>query len=392
MDLTDQLWQPAPIYYFNPTARETSGPFAETTHDGSSLGAFQIPATQGPLPMTCSSNPLASHRILRLSVVALSLAAAIFSTSTAVAVQKRQAFLDPQNAGPDYAHQGEYKGTLSEDDASVVYGVQVIALGESKFRVVGFKGGLPGEGWKRGDVVRRGEGKLENGKVTAEVEGATVEIANGKLTVTVDGKSLGTLRKVERKSPTLGKQPPAGAEVLFDGSSADAFDNGKLYEGKWLQATGCSSKAKFQDHHLHVEFRTPFVPAARGQGRGNSGVYIQSRFECQVLDSFGLEGKNNECGGIYSIAEPVVNMCFPPLTWQTYDIDFTAAKYDDSGKKIKNARVTIAHNGIVIHDDVELPKATPGRHGEGAEPDSLYLQDHGNPVVFRNIWVLTKDD
>ncbi|MEM7312811.1 MAG: DUF1080 domain-containing protein, partial [Planctomycetota bacterium] len=118
---------------------------------------------------------------------------------------------------------------------------------------------------------------------------------------------------------------------------------------------------------------------------------VQSRYEVQVLDSFGLEGKDNECGGIYSINKPKLNMCYPPETWQTYDIDFKAAKYDDSGKKVKNARITVKHNGVVIHKDQELAHGTPGRHKEAPEPDSLFLQDHGNPVVFRNIWAVVSE-
>ena len=141
---------------------------------------------------------------------------------------------------------------------------------------------------------------------------------------------------------------------------------------------------------MHIEFRTPFMPKSRGQARGNSGVYLQGRYECQVLDSFGLDGADNECGGIYSINKPVVNACLPPLAWQTYDIDFKAAKYGADGKKTTNARVTIKHNGIVIHDDQELTHGTPGHVPEGAEPYGLYLQDHGNPVAFRNIWVVDK--
>jgi hypothetical protein len=132
------------------------------------------------------------------------------------------------------------------------------------------------------------------------------------------------------------------------------------------------------------------MPKSSGQARGNSGVYVQSRYEVQVLDSFGLEGKNNECGGIYSISEPAVNMCLPPLTWQTYDIDFTAARFDDAGKKTKNARITVKHNGVVIHNDIELTLGTPGRHPEGPTPEGLFFQDHGNPVVFRNIWIVEK--
>jgi hypothetical protein len=203
-------------------------------------------------------------------------------------------------------------------------------------------------------------------------------------------ESFGELKKVERKSKTLGAKPPKDAVVLFDGSNTDEWENAKLVDGKLLGATNTASKKKFGDHSLHIEFRTPFMPEARGQGRGNSGVYVQGRYECQVLDSFGLEGEDNECGGIYSIAKPALNMCYPPLAWQTYDIDFTAARYDESGKKTKNARVTIKHNGVTIHDNLELTHGTPGRDPEGPGPGAIFLQDHGNPVVFRNIWVVEK--
>ena len=302
----------------------------------------------------------------------------------------KAAHTSSQSAGPDFQLQGEYKGTAQTEDGQQVFGAQVIALGKGNFRVVGYHGGLPGDGWQRGDQIHSVESKVDDGRLRATIEQVEIEVANDKLLVISDGQTIGTLNKVTRKSPTLGARPPQDAIVLFDGSSAEHFDNGKLVNQKWLGATNCASKKKLADHQLHIEFRTPFMPEARGQGRGNSGVYLQGRYECQVLDSFGLEGKNNECGGIYSIAQPIVNMCLPPLSWQTYDIDFTAARYDDAGKKTAHARVTIRHNGVVIHDDLELPHGTPGYHAEGPQPDSLFLQDHGNPVVFRNIWVVEK--
>jgi hypothetical protein len=303
----------------------------------------------------------------------------------ACAADNNPAYTDPKQAGPDFAVQGEYRGQLGEGE----WGAQVIALGDGKFDVVGFAGGLPGDGWKRGDKTNKGTGELTGEVAELKGENWTGTIKDGVFSVHHDGEKVGDLKKVERKSPTLGAKPPEGATVLFDGTSADAFENGKIIEGNLLGATDAVSKAKFQDHTLHIEFRTPFMPKSRGQGRGNSGVYIHGRYECQVLDSFGLEGADNECGGIYSINKPIVNACLPPLSWQTYDIEFTAARYDGD-KKVKNARVTIKHNGILIHDDQELAHGTPGNIKEGPEPYGIFLQYHGNPVAFRNIWVVEK--
>jgi hypothetical protein len=298
------------------------------------------------------------------------------------------AYTDLKAAGPDYAIQGEYRGQLGEHQ----WGAQVVALGDGKFDVAGFRGGLPGDGWKRGDEMSKGTGELKGEVAEFKGETWTGTIKDGVFSITHEGAKVGDLKKVERKSATLGAKPPQGATVLFDGTTADHFENGKIIEGNLLAASSPISKAKFQDHSLHLEFRTPFMPKSRGQARGNSGVYVQGRYEVQVLDSFGLEGADNECGGIYAISKPAVNACLPPLAWQTYDIEFTAPRYEN-GKKVKNARVTIKHNGIVIHDDLELPKNTAGTPGgitEAPEPFGLYLQDHGNPVAFRNIWVVEK--
>ena len=296
-------------------------------------------------------------------------------------------FTDPAEAGPDYAVQGEYSGNLSVDGETTKFGLQVIALGDGAFDAVGYVGGLPGDGWNQKKKIAA-SGETVDGVTVLKSEEGSATIKGDTATIEVDGNVLGKLKKVVRKSTTLGAKAPKGAVVLFDGTTADHFEGGKIVAENLL-AADCATKEKFGDHTLHIEFRTPFKPKARGQGRGNSGVYIQSRYECQVLDSFGLNGENNECGGIYQIGKPAVNMCFPPPTWQTYDIDFTAARWED-GKKVKNARVTIRHNGVVIHDDLELPKNTPGKHGEADSPDGIYLQGHGNPVVYRNIWLVRK--
>lgn len=298
------------------------------------------------------------------------------------------ATLDPKKADADLAFQGEYVGNLSIEDLKGKIGVHVIANGNGKFSARGYVGGLPGDGWT-GDELPRSEGELKDGSVVFNSE-ADVTIKDGVLTIRGSGGTLlGEMKKVERKSPTLGEKPPAGAVVLFDGKSAENFVNGKL-DGDLL-VQGVTSKQTFQDFTLHLEFMLSYMPNARGQGRANSGCYCQGRYEVQILDSFGLAGENNECGGIYEVKKPDVNMCFPPLAWQTYDIDFTAAKFDAEGKKTADARVTVKHNGVLIQKDVAVPKSTRAAPvPEGPTPGPVYLQDHKNPVRFRNIWVVEK--
>ena len=178
---------------------------------------------------------------------------------------------------------------------------------------------------------------------------------------------------------------------MFDGSSVDHWLGGKMTDDGLLMQ-GTTSKETFQSHKLHIEFRLPYQPQDRGQARGNSGIYLQGRYEVQMLDSFGLEGKDNECGGIYTISSPDVNMCFPPLEWQTYDIDFTASKFDDQGNMTSKPLITVRHNGVVVHKDVELPKSTTASPNKpGPEPGPVFLQNHGNPVRYRNIWVQPTD-
>ncbi len=305
--------------------------------------------------------------------------------------QESRTFTDPAKAGPDYRIQGEYTGKLKIKDVVEKCGAQVVALGGGKFDVVIFQGGLPGAGW---DGTHRfgGQASTDGAQVVVKGKGFTGKIANGRLTGG-GGTTEFDLNRTERKSPTLGQKPPQDAVVLFDGKNADEWLRGKVVEGNLLSPLAPGnivSKKKFRSFRMHLEFRTPFMPYARGQDRGNSGVYLQDRYELQVLDSFGLRGANNECGGFYQQAGPMVNMCLPPLQWQTYDIDFTAASFDSDGKRAQRARVTVLHNGGVIHKDFELQGPTAGGQKEANTPGPIQLQNHGNPVYYRNIWVVEK--
>ncbi|HEX3998084.1 MAG TPA: DUF1080 domain-containing protein [Pirellulales bacterium] len=308
------------------------------------------------------------------------------------------AITDPAKAGPDFRVQGEYVGEANGVNGPEKVGAQVVALGKGEFNATFFAGGLPGAGWNRGDASDIAHGKTADGvtkltgKHTPSGKMFTATIKDGAMTMTKsNGDPLGELKKVERKSPTLGEKPLADAVVLFDGTSAAAWKNGRLVDGDLLN-WGVTSKQEFTDYKLHLEFECSFMPDARGQGRSNSGVYQQSRYEVQVLDSFGLPGENDDCGAIYKIANTRVNMSFPPLNWQTYDIDFTAAKIDSAGKKTANARITVRHNGVLTIDNVEIPHPTTAAPigNEKTNHGPLYLQDHGNPVLYRNIWLVEK--
>lgn len=288
-----------------------------------------------------------------------------------------------QKENPDFSLQGEYQ--------CEGHGMQVVARGEGKFEAWYLEGGLPGAGGKGTRVRMHGIR-----------EGEKVELANEETTLTatltrhgIDLRRTGgagiRLERCERKSPTLGARPPHGAKVLFDGSNIDAWTNATTRDGLLL-ATGASTKEHFGSYTLHLEFRTPYMPGFTGQKRGNSGVFHAGRWETQILDSFGLEGRDNECGGIYSIAKPRLNMAFPPLVWQTYDVEFKAAGFDATGKLVSRPRITVRLNGVLIHEDLELLRdftpSAPLSSVLAPERGPLHLQNHGDPVVFRNIWLL----
>ncbi len=318
------------------------------------------------------------------------LASAVLALASAAAAPKpeQRTWTDPATAlreDPDFAIQGEYRDEKT--------GAQVVALGKGRFDVYLLEGGLPGAGWEPGKsrTLLKG-GRKEGAIVFASDNGKTLaSIEKESLSLTKADGTKHELKKAGRHSPTLDAKPAEGAVILFDGSSADAWENGKMENGL-LAASGCTSKQQFGDYKLHLEFRTPYKPDARGQQRGNSGVYYGGRWETQILDSFGLEGEANECGGIYSVSKPRLNMCLPPLSWQTYDVEFTAAKFGPDGKRTAWPRITVRLNGTLIHENLELARdftaAAPISRPLDSPKGPVFLQAHGNPVVFRNIWIV----
>lgn len=351
-------------------------------------------------------------------IISLIFALALFAAVSSCAGVTREELIQQAKKAIEAADpfMGDWQGNWKLDDetesGSIV--AQVIALGKGKYQV-----NLLEEFDKRIEPIVALEGQCENDAVhlagPGKYDGWALQIKAaieaGKFTGSFEGRNeegqetAGTfsLEKVYRLSPTLGAKPPAEAIVLFDGKNFDQWtpagkksDSDKaqwiLVDGAMEVKPGAGSiitKKQFKDIKLHLEFCTPFMPEARGQGRGNSGVYLQGRYEVQVLDSYGLEGKSNECGGIYGVADPLVNMCAPPVQWQTFGIIFRAPHFDSAGQKAKKARLTIFHNGVKIHENVEVGKATTAApDASEAQAGGIYLQDHGNKLQYRNIWVV----
>jgi Domain of Unknown Function (DUF1080) len=293
------------------------------------------------------------------------------------------------DADADYAFQGEYYGTLGYVGGGPwqPFGLQVVAIGDGDYIAVQYAGGLPGLGWYGGEKTYL-RGRREPDRLTLRGDGRRYDVVDGiAWFVDENGDKLTWLTKVNRQSRSLGAPAPANAIVLFGGAKTDQLVNARVTPDGLLRE-GARTKDAWQDYFLHVEFQLSYMPFARQQGRSNSGVYLQRRYEIQILDSFASEGFPNECGSIYRYRAPEINMCLPPLSWQTYDIDFRSARFDVHGKKTEDAYVTVWHNGYAVQEQVPIARKTGHGEAETAELLPIEFQNHGDPVRFRNIWLV----
>lgn len=244
-----------------------------------------------------------------------------------------------------------------------------------------FQGGLPGAGWNGGPVSHQW------------------------LTVDAMKDRLRGWNKIDRSANVVGKQPPEEAIVLFDGSNVKAWKNGKIKNG--LLQAGAATRKRFRDFTLYLEFMVPLKPEPpiSHPHRGNSGVFAVGAYEVQISDTFALDHDpkawseiamlkpvDTWCGGIYGIRAADLNACLPPMTWQSMEIEFKAARFDDK-TKISPAVMSVILNGVKVQDNVSLPRGTGGGPA-GPRPEvaqgPIYLQNHGNPNQFRNVWIVPR--
>jgi hypothetical protein len=220
-------------------------------------------------------------------------------------------------------------------------------------------------------------------------------------------KYAGNVLKPDDTVDAVSTPPPSGAQVLFDGKTLARWVmmDGKT-PGIWKLVAGRAMEARAADmmtretfdgkFRLHVEFRVPYLPTQKGQGRGNSGVFLQGRYEVQILDSYGLDSKEDDCGAIYGFARPLVNACKAPTFWQNYDIIYQSPKRQ--GAASEPAIITVLQNGIKIHDRLRISRLKGNQEeivagtsgavgGDPTTPGPIVLQYHNNPVQFRNIWL-----
>jgi hypothetical protein len=215
--------------------------------------------------------------------------------------------------------------------------------------------------------------------------------------------------RVVTPGSTSSPSAPSDARTLFDGTDLSKWEGSRGGEAKWkvengymeaVKGTGAiRTKEKFPDFQLHLEFATPAQVEGKSQGRGNSGVLINGMYEVQVLDSYNNPTyPDGQAGAIYGQTPPLVNASHPPGEWQSYDIIFESPRWDDKNQLAKKGNVTVFHNGVLLHHRREFLGATDGVGGVAHKALAAYvkshppevfveLQDHNNPIRFRNIWI-----
>ena len=294
----------------------------------------------------------------------------------------------------DFRFVGEYAGfewPTGSPRSSRKVSLQVNATGGGSFVATRTIGGTPDQPDAAADVARLAGHRRGDKVVLRDLAPSAyrLEYVLDGYAATVRTPGLGEAGRLERSfrsSPTLGQAPPPGAVVLYDGRGTSRLVNARVTPDGLLQQ-GTETVDPWTDFRLHLEFRLPYKPNARGQARGNSGVYIQSRYELQVLDSFGWPAAFNDVGALYRTVRPARNASLPPLDWQTYDIDFTAPRFAGETKTAPG-RLTVWLNGVKIHDNLTIPRKTGLGQPEAGFPLPTKLQAHGNPVRYRNVWLL----
>ncbi|MCP5537663.1 MAG: DUF1080 domain-containing protein [Akkermansiaceae bacterium] len=250
---------------------------------------------------------------------------------------------------------------------------QVTLLKNGSYLITTYQGGLPGRGWDQSKATSKVLGQKDLEAVLLKAE------------------------KVVYQSPTMGKKAPADATIVMPSGFTNVKDG--------ILHAGGTTKKDVGSFKMHLEFKLPFKPQRNpgNQDKGNSGIYIFNNYEIQVLDTFALDYASTEhpikleshmnqwCGCLYKTKMADVNMCLPPLVWQTYDIEFTAPVFKD-GKKVENAILTVFHNGVKIHNKVELKSGTgAGAKRKQVARGPILFQEHGNPTVYRNVWIVETD-
>ncbi len=305
-------------------------------------------------------------------------------------VQGQDIAIEPEQAGPEFRIQGEYAGSVG----AVPIGIQVRAPGPGQFKALVMKGGFPGDGWdgsaglEVNGTLTGGNGVFSGGGYSFTIPGPGTALSGSGPTGAVN------LTKVMRGSRSMGLPAPQGAEVIFNGTGIENFRLGAQFDAnRKLLYTGATTKSNFKSVRLHIEFRNCWKISGLGQLRSNSGVLFKDRWEIQILDSYGFATpSSDDCGGMYGQFPPSVNMCLPPLSWQTLDIDFKDVEVNPDFSIKNQAMVTVFHNGVLIHNKKAYTGITIAGANLIVAADGIRLQDYGsrtqNPVFYRNIWAV----